>query len=218
MKPGASYKTKMGKQILIHGLGQGPESWSAVLSALLPAEERCCLNLPELLDGQCSYENLYGAIKRMCRAMGEEVQICGLSLGAVLALNLAAECKREVASVILIAPQYKMPETLLKIQDAAFRLMPERCFESTGFGKKGMLALTRSMRGLNLEGAVKSISCQTLIICGEKDGANKKAARELAGLIQGAELRTVENAGHELNTDAPEELARLMNEFWNGKR
>lgn len=61
-------------------------------------------------------------------------------------------------------------------------------------------------------------STEPVCLCGEKDKANKKAARELANHIPEAEFCTVKGAGHEVNVDVPEKLASIINAFWNGKQ
>ena len=55
--------------------------------------------------------------------------------------------------------------------------------------------------------------CPTLIICGERDLANVKAAKTLAKNILGAKLCLIDNAGHEINVTAPKRLANAMSDF-----
>ena len=45
------------------------------------------------------------------------------------------------------------------------------------------------------------------------DAANRKAARELAGLLPDAKVREIPGAGHEVNRDAPGELAAAIRKF-----
>ena len=66
----------------------------------------------------------------------EKIDLCGLSLGGVLSLNYAIEYPHKINSLVLIAPQYKMPVNLLKVQNLLFRFMPKAAFQSTGFEKK----------------------------------------------------------------------------------
>lgn len=93
--------------------------------------------------------------------------------------------------------------------------MPKRSFENTGFGKNDFITLTGSMADLDFSGKLGRISCPTLVLCGDRDKANKKAAVRLAQGIKGARLQFVENAGHEVNTDAPERLAACLNDFYD---
>lgn len=53
-----------------------------------------------------------------------------------------------------------------------------------------------------------------LVICGEKDSANRKASEKLAKCLSKAKIRIIENAGHEINIDAPEQLAEILNSYY----
>lgn len=200
-------------RIVLHGLGQAPSSWDGVLARLDGGAD--CPSLPELVRGKRpTYDDLYGAVRARCDDAGESPHLCGLSLGAVLALNYAIE--RPVKSLVLIAPQYRMPRALLAAQSVMFRLMPASAFAETGFDRDGMLALTGSMRALRLEEGLEKIACPTLVIVGGRDRANARAARGAAERIPGARLRVIENAGHEVNVDAPRALADVLRAFWQG--
>ncbi len=86
-------------------------------------------------------------------------------------------------------------------------------FEKLGMSRKDAIRLTTSMLSLDFTARLPSIQCNTLVVCGEKDKANQKASRELAGMIPGAQYHIVPLAGHEVNTDAPEPLATILNGF-----
>ena len=60
-----------------------------------------------------------------------------------------------------------------------------------------------------------SVNCFTLILCGEKDGANLKSARFLAQHIRGAELQILANTGHVVNEENPIALAGQLNRFYS---
>ena len=56
----------MGK-ILVHGLGQTPESWNKVLSSMDDTGKCVCPNLIEGVKNQnVDYENLYKAFSELC--------------------------------------------------------------------------------------------------------------------------------------------------------
>lgn len=69
------------------------------------------------------------------------------------------------------------------------------------------------MAKLDFRQGLQNINCRTLIICGEKDNANKEASVELKEQIKYAELVMIPNAGHEVNVDAPIELGKCLNTF-----
>lgn len=198
------------KLLLLHGLGQSAASWDET-AALLPAEWE--ISRPELSrfpDENFTYEHLYEGLRGELEKQGAPSVICGLSLGAVLALNLAIDAPDLVKRLILIAPQFQMPKRLLKLQGLMFRLMPKHLFEEIGIPKKGMIALNTSMAELDFSGVLDRVKCPTLILCGERDSVNKKAAEKLGGLLKNAENAVIPNAGHEVNLENPRALAELI--------
>ncbi len=202
------------KYIYLHGLGQTPDSWNAILNELHSPEAVLCPNLAELIPGgNADYSSLYTAFSDLCAHTDEELVLCGLSLGSVLALNYAIDHPERVKALVLIAPQYKMPRTLLKLQNLLFHFMPKSAFAQTGFQKADFIRLCRSMAELDFSRSLHKITCPTLILCGENDRANQKAARMLARLLKNATFQQIPNAGHEVNTDAPERLAEILKKW-----
>ena len=57
------------------------------------------------------------------------------------------------------------------------------------------------------------MTCPVLILCGEKDNVNKKAAIKLAEKLPNAKFATIENSGHEVNIDNPQGLAKVTGEL-----
>ena len=142
------------------------------------------------------------------------MNLCGLSLGGILALNYAIDHPEKVKSLVLIGTQYVMPKKLLAVQNAIFRLMPSKSFESMGFSKKNFIQLSKTMAELDFSMELESITCPTLVICGEKDTANKKASEELAERIPHTSLSVISGSGHEVNQQAPTRLAEALDGFW----
>lgn len=202
------------KYIFLHGLGQTAASWDQVL-ATLSMQEAICPELFSLLNGQeVTYHNLFRQFERSCNEYDGKVNICGISLGAVLALHYALEHMQRVRSLVLIAPQYKMPKGMLSIQNIVFHLMPEAAFREMGLSKMDTIALTGSMIRLDFREQIGGLLCPTLILCGGRDRANKKAAIGMQREMLNARLSLIEQAGHEVNVEAPEELADLIEKFW----
>lgn len=203
------------RQIYLHGLGQTSVSWEKTMKQLNSVDDSICPNLADLLhDENPTYPNLYTAFSKFCNNFHETIDLCGLSLGGVLSLNYALDYPEKVNSLVLIAPQYKMPKGLLLFQNILFRFMPQNMFRQTGFGKAGFLRLCKSMMELDFSKSISQITCPTLIIYGEKDSANKKAAVKLAGILKNARLQMIPNSGHEVNIDAPENLAEMLCDFY----
>lgn len=203
------------RYIFLHGLGQTPESWSSTIRHMERVSDITCPDLSVLTgEKELTYRNLYEAFCESCEGFSDPFQLCGLSLGGILALHYAIEHPKRVGAMALIGVQYVMPKTLLKLQNAAFVVMPERMFRQMGFEKKDVIRLSRSMEDLDFSADLHKITCPSLLICGEKDKANKKAAMEMKERLQLAELKFIENAGHEVNKDAPEALGGLLDDFF----
>ncbi len=204
------------KSVFIHGLGQTPSSWDGVKAYIDNRDEVLCPDIMGLFEGQnCRYETLYTAFEGHCQEVGEPLRLCGLSLGGVLALDYASRHPQNVASLVLIGTQFAMPKGLLRFQNVMFRLMPKSAFKGSGLNKNQMIELCRTMMSLNFENELEKISCPSLVVCGEKDKANIKAAEELSVRLPDARLEIIPNAAHELNTQAPQKLAEIINKFYN---
>ena len=165
-------------------------------------------------DKQITYENLYKTFENQCNRMEKPLYLCGISLGAILALQYTLNNPTKVKSLMLIAPQYKMPKSLLVVQNIVFRVLPQTAFCHMGFSKSDMITLTTSMKRIDFTPAIHRITCPSFIICGQKDRVNQNASRMLANTIPNAKLSLVENSGHEVNIDAPSALAGLIKKAW----
>ncbi|MGM9929231.1 MAG: alpha/beta fold hydrolase, partial [Bacillus sp. (in: firmicutes)] len=203
------------RYIFVHGLGQNSLSWEKTIAYM---EKTTPISHPDLFDllndKQPTYDNLYLSFSEYIEKIPEPVTLIGLSLGAILALNYTIDHPQKVQSLVLIAAQYKMPKVLLQVQNTIFRFMPASSFQKLGFSKNDFILLSNSMMELDFSKDLKRIQCPTLVLCGEKDKVNKRAAKKLAEQLPKAEIRTIIRAGHEINREAPEKLASVLNDFF----
>ncbi len=198
------------KTILLHGLGQTAQDWKEVVCQLSSSNVEC----PELfssMENEISYPQIFGDLERRYSNAKEPLRICGLSLGALLAIDFAIRHGDKVASLVLIGTQYKVPSLLIDFQNLIFRCMPNKVFESMGLSKSNTIKLAHSMRALDFTAQLSGILCPVNILCGEKDSANLKASKKLNEILPKATLQIVPGAGHEINKDAPEAIAAILN-------
>lgn len=100
----------MMNRIYIHGLGQTAHSWDKVIEESDNRDGVVCPDLPGLIgDKEPTYENLYAAFSKMCDAKDEELILCGLSLGGVLALNYKEALRIQVLVKIFLILQVRCP-------------------------------------------------------------------------------------------------------------
>ena len=138
------------KFLYLHGLGQKPDSWDRVIKETKVSDSSVCLSLAEMLeDKAATYGELYAAFSGECDQEHDEIVLCGLSLGAVLALNYAIYHPNKEKALVLIAAQYKMPEKLLKFQNMLFRFMPNTMFKQFGLKKADVISLCGTMTELD---------------------------------------------------------------------
>ena len=207
------------KYLYLHGLGQNPDSWNKVIKETKVSESSVKLSLAEMLEGKsATYKELYSAFSSECDKVNDEIVLCGLSLGAVLALNYAMDHPDKVKALVLIAAQYKMPKNLLKVQNILFHLMPNSAFSKMGFKKTDVISLCGTMAELDFSDSLHKVSCPVLLICGEKDTANKKTSKELCHYLNNPYFHELMKAGHEANIEAPEELAIVLQKFYDNIR
>lgn len=201
------------QRIFLHGLGQGPSSWDGTLRYLDgPALCPDLFSLPR--RGEFGYQALYQAFCAYCAAVSGPVQLCGLSLGGVLALHYAAEHPENVSSLALIGAQYAMPKRLLQFQDLLFRWAPAGVFQGAGLAREEMRTLCRSMADLDFGPKLREIAAPALVVCGARDRANRRSSVQLQTLLPNARLVLLPGSGHEVNREAPDQLGPLLRDFF----
>ena len=202
------------KYLYLHGLGQNPDSWNRTIKETKVSESSVSLSLSEMLEGKsATYKELYSSFSGECDKENEEIVLCGLSLGAVLALNYAIDHPDKVKALVLIAAQYKMPKKLLKVQNMLFHLMPNSAFNKMGLKKADVISLCGTMAELDFSDSLHKVPCPVLIVCGEKDKANIKASKELCHYLNNSCFHELMKTGHEANIESPEELALVLQRF-----
>lgn len=102
----------------------------------------------------------------------------------------------------------------MRFQNLIFRFMPNSAFKDIGLEKADFIRLSKSMMDLDFGEELEKIACPTLVIVGERDKPNRKAAEEISKKIPGRGFEVIPNSGHEVNADAPKRLAELIGEFW----
>ena len=202
-------------KILIHGSGHKADSWNKVITYMSNDKDILCPNLSEILNGkEASYDNLYSSFVEYCNKLDGKIDLCGLSLGGILALNYAIDYPNKVEKLVLIGTPYRVPKVMFSIQNVIFKFLPKKLFETMAFNKKDTFILGSTMKKIDFSNRVQNIKCPTLVICGEKDSANIKSAHYLAENIKNAKLEIMKNAGHIINAESPKELSKLLIEFW----
>ena len=120
------------KNILIHGLGQSGKAWNTVKNELeTKGVSSIAPDLFELVkDKEADYAAVYQAFSKLCESYQDRLNLCGLSLGGLLALNYAIQYPEKISSLVFIGTPFEIPKRLLKFQNLVFTLMPKSAFQS----------------------------------------------------------------------------------------
>lgn len=205
--------------VFLHGIGVGPESWDAQLAALPEVYEGYAPRIPGLVGDAAGFTLSTAAadvIADLDRRGVERAHLCGLSLGAMLALQIAVDHPERVASLTLSGGQVHPSRALMVLQSGIMRLLPERMVAPDGLSKKGTLAILDAMARVDFRPHLAGVMTPTLVLCGSNDKPNLPAARSLATGIPGACLRVIDGGGDELNTDRPAEFSTELAVFLTG--
>lgn len=200
--------------VLLHGLGQSPQSWQDVVTTLPSGFRTVAPWLRGLRPARQQEFSVEGASDDVLALLNQHGvdQMClvGVSLGAVVALDAAVRAPETVSHLVLVAGQVNPPKSVLRMQKLAFRLVPARRLASWGIEKKRFLEALDRVGTVDYRSRLKDVTARTLVAVGANDRANLPAARDLAAGIPGARLEVVPGAGQDVNTDAPEAFNALL--------
>lgn len=174
--------------VFLHGIGAGIDSWDAQLSALPAGFAGHAPPVAGLTADGAGFTLPQAAaevVALLDRLDAGRAHLCGLSLGAMIALQTAIDYPNRVASLTLSGGQVHPPRALMVIQAAIMRLLPARLVAPPGMSKHGLLKVLDTVASSDFRPHLAEIATPTLVLCGAKDKPNLPAARILATDIPG---------------------------------
>ncbi len=165
--------------------------------------------------------------------------LCGISVGGMVALGLAARRPDLVRALVLCDTAHKIgPDALWNerieqirrhglesIADAVLERWFSKSYDRAGAvaGWRNMLVRTpmagyigtcAALRDADLTAAAESLQLPVLCLCGSEDGATPPdLVRSMGALIAGSRFQLVKGAGHLPCIEAPEALAAAVDTF-----
>jgi len=174
----------------------------------------------------------------------ERVQVCGCSLGGMIALWLAAERPARIAAAVLAntgarigtverwnarieavrrdAMEGVVDSVLARFFSAAFREREPGTVTRIGAMLRatdplGYIAACEALRDADLRGLVERVRVPTLIVAGSLDESTPPSlAEQLQVGIVGSRLAIIPGAAHLANVERGDEFNAVMREFLSG--
>ena len=165
------------KVVFLHGLGETRDVWNPVIKQLPQTE---CIALEVLrTKPPLACWSLKDVCTQIADSLTEPVHLVGLSLGAVIALNIALTHPGKVSSLFVSAPQAKPPKLLMNLQKTLMRVLPTKWVCPPQLSKPELLGMLDSLKDLDLTSQLPALSMPVTVVCGSKDKANLPAARKI---------------------------------------
>ncbi len=202
--------------IFLPGFGQLPTDWQDQVTQL-PDGWRCFVpwlsGIKPTDRSGFELDRAVGGVVTLMETHGiARAHVCGLSVGSVVALRLAARYPDLVDRLVLASGQVTPRKSLMKLQLAVMRRTPEAKFLAQGMTKDRAIEAFAALAALDLRADLPRIQAPTLVLTGRRDQPNLAAAQALTAGIRGARLEVIDGT-HALNTSAPEEFNRAVFTF-----
>jgi 3-oxoadipate enol-lactonase len=226
--------------VLLHGLGMGAWIWRPVLP-LLASHQPLSLT-PDLPGfgsaapaGPFSMEKAAQSVVDLVRAQNHgPAHIFGLSLGAMVALQVYQSTPEVVASLILSGGQAHAGRPSMILRQVVASLVPAQALTSDivgqiqrdypellaeaqdfarGISKRSVESALRAVARSDFRSLLPKISVPTLVICGEQDQSFLAAAKQMEAAIPQARLQIIPGAGHVWHLDKPGLFAEVLSTF-----
>jgi len=233
--------------VFANSLGTDLRIWDGVLEQLGAGIQSLCYDMRGhgLSDAPPAPYSLDDHIDDLAGLLAdlhiEQAILCGISVGGMIALGLAARRPDMVRGLILCDTAHKIGSKALwnerieqirqlGIESIADAIL-ERWFSKSYFqaapeavtGWRNMLVRTpvegyigtcAALRDADLTAAAESLKLPVCCLCGSKDGATPPdLVRSMSMLIAGSRFQLVKGAGHLPCIEAPEALAALIDTF-----
>lgn len=237
--------------VLINSLGTDLRCWDAVVVAL-KKKFRCIRydkrghGLSDAPSGPYSIDDHVRDLSGLLDSLDvEQVILCGLSVGGMIAMGYADKNPQRVAALILADTAHKIGtaemwnQRIHAIESDGLASIAEpvmqRWFTDEYLDKQresvsvwiNMLSRTpvdgytgtcAAIRDADLTQAAVRITVPTLCLCGDEDGATPPGlVSSLAGLIPRAQFHLIPGAGHIPCVEQPARFIELLENFLEGQ-
>lgn len=203
--------------VLLHGLGQTPQSWQDQVTALPEGLRAAAPWLHGLRPNGTDEFSLGGASSaigaELIKHGAQRAHLCGLSVGAMAALQFAVDAPDQVDRLVLCGAQVRPPKSVMWLQRQILKATPAARLAQQGIHKEKAQQALAILAEADFTDRLDQVRAPTLVVCGDKDRANLPASRLIADQVPGAELVLIAGAGNAPNTERPDEFNEALYGF-----
>jgi pimeloyl-ACP methyl ester carboxylesterase len=205
--------------VCVHGLAGSSRWWGSVARDLERLGPTHLLDLPRSLAPAELATWVTGSLPRSAMP----VDLVGHSLGALIALQVAAAQPAAVRKLVLIAPpgmgagrsllRYGWP-LMTSLTRSRPRLLWRLGADAVRAGPRNIARGSRYVAAADASGDAGAVRAPTLLIWGAKDRLVPSTfATQWVDVIPGARLHVIENASHVPMIESPAELLSVIGDF-----
>jgi pimeloyl-ACP methyl ester carboxylesterase len=238
--------------VLLHGLGSSTRDWEAQVAALAQRHRVISMDLrghgrSDRGRGPYSIAGFAADVAALLTHLGiPSAHVCGISLGGMVAFQLAVDFPERVRTLAVINSGPAFPGRTLRgrltllfrfavirlkglpslAPIIAGRLFPKpeqeplrRTFieRFAGNDRASYEATLRAIGGFDVSERVGRIRCPVLVLASERDYTPVSAKEAYVGRLADARLVVIEDSGHASPMDQPERVNAVLLDFWRGR-
>ena len=203
--------------VLLHGSGQRPPVWQDVVTDLGADRPMLAPWLKGLKPGEGFGFDLATAAAAVASELefrgAPPADVCGLDLGALVALRLAVADPARVRRIVVVSGFVVPQKSALRVQRAMLRLIPEKRLLAGGVPKRLVLEGLDAMIRSDLSTTLAEVRVPVLVVCGAADPAGPANSEALCRGLPDARAVVIEGAGADVVRDQPAALAAALRDF-----
>jgi 3-oxoadipate enol-lactonase len=202
--------------VLLHGSGRASRMWQPVLRDLSVGWHVLAPDLPGFgrSTGPFTVSGAAQLVGEMAAVQTAPVHLCGLSLGGLIALRVAARLGPQVASLTItgtpVVPHRDFPAALRRFRRLPGPLLP---LFSDVAGRREWLRMIDELEATDVRDYLPLITAPALVVCGSRDWRAVPAACELAKGIPAGRVWVAPHQGHNWPVISPDLFSKVVTDF-----
>jgi 3-oxoadipate enol-lactonase len=202
--------------VLLHGSGRASRMWQPVLRDLSVGWHVLAPDLPGFgrSTGPFTVSGAAQLVGEMAAVQTAPVHLCGVSLGGLIALRVAARLGPQVASLTItgtpVVPRRDFPAALRRFRRLPGPLLP---LFSDVAGRREWLRMIDELEATDVRDYLPLITAPALVVCGSRDWRAVPAACELAKGIPAGRVWVAPHQGHNWPVISPDLFSKVVTDF-----